>query len=80
MIRISNNFKLFGSYKRNFCKKMELPLKKEKWFDRHLDPNVIKIHNLNFKNIDLEIEIMQLKIKIKELNKEIIKILSETNI
>ena len=75
--------KIVYKNKRTFCKKSEInePLiKKEKWFDRHLDPKVNKIHELRFKNIDLEIEVMSLKIKIKESNDEIIKILSEHNI
>lgn len=80
MIRLLNNFKLFSHSKRLFCNKSELPFKKEKWFDRHVDPNLIKINDLTFKNIDLEIEIMTLKIKIKELDAKIIKILSESDI
>lgn len=80
MIRLTNSLKLFSNSKRTFCKKTELSLKKEKWFDRHVDPNLIKINELTFKNIDLEIEIMTLKIKIKELNKKINKMISESNI
>jgi hypothetical protein len=74
MIKLTNNLKRIYKNKRMFCKKTE------KWFDRHLDPKVNKIHELCFKNIDLEIEVMSLKIKIKESNDEIIKILSEHNI
>jgi hypothetical protein len=77
MNRLTNSLKLIS--KRSFCKKLDLPFKKEKWFDRHLDPNLVKINDLTFKNIDLEIEIITLKIKIKELNKEIIQILLNSN-
>ena len=84
MIKITNSLKYVYKNKRMFCKKPENPIKKENWFDRHLDPKVNKIHELCFKNIDLEVEVMSLKIKIsklkKESNDEIIKILSEYNI
>jgi hypothetical protein len=78
MIRLTNSLKLIS--KRSFCKKPELLLKKEKWFDRHVDPNLVKINDLTFKNIDLEIEIMTLKIKIKELDTKINKMILESNI
>jgi len=88
MIRLRNSLKNIYKNKRSFCKKPEIPTKLGNWFDRHIDPNLVKINDLTFKNIDLEIEIMRLRIEIKELdklvstygiNKEINKILSESN-
>lgn len=79
MIRLTNTLKLIYKNKRSFCKKPKIPVKNEKWFGRHIDPNLVKINELTFKNIDLEIEIITLKIKIKELNKEIIQILLNSN-
>lgn len=62
--------KLFSKNKRLFCKKVNTEVK-PRWFDRHLDPDVNRIIELNFKKIDIDVEIFRLKNEIIKIDKEI---------
>lgn len=70
MINLTIQLKIFSRNRRLFCKKVNTT-KKERWFDRHLDSNVNRIIELNFKKIDIDVEIFRLKNEIIKINKEI---------
>lgn len=76
-IILTNKIKNIFIGKRLFNSKISLSDAYQKnWFDRHSDPKVAMINKLKLKNIDLNVEIIELKQNIMDLNDEMIRILS----